>query len=196
MRKLFVLPLIFAFGPCFRFQGRAGDVGAPGNIALPASIAWKEVVWAGEDPNPVVSINLVDKDRWRLEARNASKPRILVAVFDGSQLAASNPKAPTTLDPRQSIGPVLSELARGRVVGIEQRDGHSCWHFSIRLPGLVEDVWVDTQTRFPVYLEGTAPDGQHVRGRYSLLNIDLVGDAARYFSAGSTTPLFEASLNP
>lgn len=192
----YILLLGLGIGNCLSSRACAAEEQGPGSLVLPEVVAWKEIVWSNDDPNPNVSVNLIDKNRWRIEAKDTALPKTLVVVFDGSQLSASNSRATVALDPRPAMDKVFGALARGHVVGVEQRDGHNCWHVSTRGIGVTGDVWVDTKTHFPVYLEGTLADGSHVRGRYTLLNLDFKGDGSRYFSAGSTTSLFSSSLVP
>jgi hypothetical protein len=174
----------------------AADPATPGQLTLPASAAWKEISWSGGDPNPFVLINLVDKNRWRVEVKDTAVSTVLVVVFDGTQLAASNPKAPKSLDPHLTMGKIFKDLGQAQMVGVEERDGHHCWHYNLRETDLTEDIWVDIQTRFPVHLEGVFSDGSRVRGQYTLLKLDLAGGKPRYFDTGSTEPLFEPSLVP
>ena len=44
------------FGPA---RTRAADAATPGELTLPVSVAWKEISWSGDDPNPFVLINLI-----------------------------------------------------------------------------------------------------------------------------------------
>ena len=179
-------------------HARAADpaTATPGELTLPASVAWKEISWSGGDPNPFVLINLIDKNRWRVEVKDTAISKILVVVFDGTQLAASNPKAPASLDPHLTMGKIFKDLRQAQMVGVEERDGHHCWHYKLSETDLVEEIWVDIPTRFPVYLEGVFKDGSRVRGQYALLKLDLAGGKPRYFDKGSTEPLFAPSLVP
>lgn len=181
------------FGPA---RARAADSATPGELTLPVSVAWKETSWSGGDPNPFVLISLIDRNRWRVEVKDTAISKILVVVFDGVQLAASNPKAPASLDPRVTMGKIFKDLRQAEMVGVEERDGHHCWHYKFSEADLVEDIWVDILTRFPVHLEGVFKDGSRVRGQYTLLKLDLAGGKPRYFDKGSTAPLFAPSLVP
>jgi len=188
--------LMFGIGLFAPSLVAAADSVTPGELTLPASIAWKEISWSGDDPNPFVLINLIDKDRWRVEVKDTAISKILVVVFDGTQLAASNPKAPKSLDPHLTMGKIFKDLRQAEMVGVEERDGHHCWHYKLSETDLVEDIWVDIPTRFPVHLEGVFKDGSRVRGQYTLLKLDLAGGKPRYFDKGSTEPLFAPSLVP
>ncbi|HZJ14971.1 MAG TPA: hypothetical protein VFD27_07980 [Chthoniobacteraceae bacterium] len=195
MRKLIVILLVGGAAYYFYTRRTASNVGTR-NFTLPESIAWKCVAGTRSSSKQTVEIVLVHGDCWRIESKTPPSPKTMVALFDGSQFVSNNPKASTAIDPRTSMRKLLAGLADGKIQGIERRDGHSCWHFTSRQQSIVGDVWVDTQTRFPVFLEGPVPDGTHFEARYSLLQVDLAARSAQYFNTRSTSPLFTQFLTP
>jgi hypothetical protein len=193
MRKLIIFILICAAGlvaldiwhPILRNNG----------ITLPKSVAWKTSCREASGPSRYV-VTIVHGDRWRMEARS-SKRKIFVAVFDGSEFASTNPKATAVeLDPRVAMSKMLAPLNRRGALAIEQRDGHSCWRFWGFSGWKSANIWVDTTTRFPVFMEGTDPNGVYFEAGYRLLPIDPASYGDELFSTQSVEPMFSEFLGP
>jgi hypothetical protein len=123
--------------------------------------------------------------------------RTLVCVFDGSRFASNAPKATAEIyDPRPTLRDLIQAIGRSAPEATEQRDGRTCWRFSHSIGGKPITVWFDTQTHFPVYIEGTLPDGQRFEWHYSILALDLERNGAQYFNTNSTEPQFANLLKP
>jgi hypothetical protein len=169
---------------------------SPARFTFPDSIAWRYVAREGQGP-ALVQVCLVNGNRWRIEAKGGRSQRTLVGVFDGSQFASTADKAtPEMLDPRPTVREFIEALGRATPEVTEQRDGRTCWRFTLSRDGKSVRVWLDTQTRFPVYAEGTLPDGKQFEWHYSILALDLDRNAGQYFNTRSTAPLFLNLLRP
>ena len=123
--------------------------------------------------------------------------RTLVCVFDGSRFASNPPKATAEIyDPRPTMRVLIQAIGRAAPEATEHRDGRTCWRFTSSRDGKSMTVWLDTHTHFPVYAEGTLPDGQRFEWHFSILALDLERNGAQYFNTNSTVPLFSQLLTP
>jgi hypothetical protein len=191
-RKLIAIILVCAAGYFLYSQIRARFY--PNNrITLPESIAWMTTYREASKPITTV-VTVLHGDRWRIEA-SAPKPGLFVAVFDGSQFASSRPKATAeTTDPRPGMRQLLAPLNHTPPEATEQHYGHTCWRFIGASEGKSLRIWVDTQTRFPVFMEGTDPNGIHFEMRFSLLQINPANDSGEIFSTHAIAPMFSQFL--
>jgi hypothetical protein len=126
--------------------------------------------------------------------------RTLVCVFDGSRFASNAPKATAEIyDPRPTMRDLIQAVeAVGRTApqATQQRDGRTCWRFMASRDGKSMRAWFDTQTHFPVVVEGLMPDGQQFESHFSILALDLERNGAQYFNTNSTVSLFPQLLKP
>ena len=197
MRKLLGLILLCGAGYYLYAHVFAQSPKPPSRFTtLPSSIAWRYVARDGQGP-PLVQVCLVNGNRWRIEAKDGQAQRTLVGIFDGSQFASTAAKATAEiLDPRPTVRDFIQAIGRAAPEATEQRDGRTCWRFTSSRDGMSMRVWLDTQTHFPVYAEGTLPDGKRFEWHYSVLALDLDRNAGQYFDTRSTTPLFSNLLKP
>lgn len=196
MRKL--LALILLCGAAYYLYARVitQRPRPPSRVTLPNSIAWRYVTREGQEPAQF-QVCLVNGNRWRIEAGGGQSQRALVGVFDGSHFTSTAAKATAEiLDPRPTVREFIEAIGRAAPEATEQRDGRTCWRFTSSHDGKSMRVWLDTQTHFPVYAEGTLPDGKPFEWHYSILALDLDRNAGQYFNTGSTTPLFSKLLRP
>jgi hypothetical protein len=91
---------------------------------------------------------------------------------------------------------MLAPLNRGRPLAIGQRGGHLCWRFWGFSGEKNARIWVDTTTRFPVFMEGTDPNGVYLEVGYRLLSIDPASYGDELFSTQSIEPMFAEFLGP
>lgn len=110
--------------------------------------------------------------KFRLEQLDAKRGAVAL-LYDGTQIAAMS-KAGSKAAPRAEDVDLrvryarlyAEDLPRTNVVGKEDVEGHTCWHFSSSGAGQQEnlsqgsfDLWVETKTQLPRKLATTLPDG-------------------------------------
>jgi hypothetical protein len=196
MRKFLALLLLCGVSYYLYAQVVAERPKTSPRVTLPDCIAWRYVARSGNEPAQV-QVCLVNGNRWRFEARSDQSQHTLVGVFDGSRFASSTAKATAEiLDPRPTVRDFIQAIGRAAPEATEERDGHTCWRFTSSQAGMSMKVWIDTQTHFPVYVEGTQPDRKRFEWHYSILALDLDRNADQYFNTRSTTPLFSNLLRP
>ena len=189
MRKLIAL-LLISVGAYYFYTRNATS----SHLTLPDSIAWRFVTHIGSNSSPGVGVVLLHGDCWRLEWKTPASPTAFTAVFDGSKFASSAPGATVELNPRIPMQKLLASIGPPR--STELHDGRQCWRFSRRYQGNPEQVWVDTQTHFPVFVDGTRSDGTHFDARYSILPIETATHSAKLFDTRSTASQFSQFLTP
>ena len=194
MRKLFALLLLGGIAYYLYAHGFVGRLRPPSRFTLPNSIAFRWINRVGQNP-PTVQVCLFNGNRWRIEAGGNQSQRTLVGVFDGTQFASSAPKATAELlDPRPTLRQFIEAVGRASPEATEQRDGRTCWRFTSSSQGKSMKVWLDTNTHFPVYVEGILPDGERLEWHLNTIALDLDRNSAQYFDTRSTAPLFSNLL--
>jgi hypothetical protein len=158
---------------------------------LPEKIACRNT-FREADGSVTVSVNLVNGDRWRVEQATKGSPNIFVGVFDGAHFT-SNLKVPDgsveMIDPRPDLRKLIEGCARQNPDATQTKDGHSCWRFHTSKDGNSMQIWIDTQTRFLVSVEGILR-GKNFFWRYEILSVDLDRSTSQYFNPSSLTPQF------
>jgi hypothetical protein len=167
------------------------------NNNLSGPFAWKTMAREDSKAPYSIAVEIMDGDRWRVEAKQEGSSKMLVAVSDGWKTMAK-PRAikGTALDPRPSVKALLAQLAmlkdsHSKIA--ERRDGHTCWRFDIKTDGITGQLWVDSTTLFPVCLLGSL-NGKPTETHFSPVNADIAAHGDEYFDTGKTDPLFADEL--
>lgn len=203
MRKFIALLLIagaayYLYTHHFLWRPR----GAASATTLKKPFAWKVSSRDRVNGPFTVSIELIDGDRWRTEAKAAGSRKIVVAVYDGSRAVSDPAGNVAKLDPRPMANQILSLATKTSAVGekmspqtTEQCDGHTCWRTSVDFQGVLMRFWLDARTHFPIRLEGTI-NGKYSEAHFRELKPDFAARGAEFFNTDSIEPLFAAYLTP
>ncbi|MEO8352446.1 MAG: hypothetical protein ABI680_11990 [Chthoniobacteraceae bacterium] len=180
--RTFIIVILLAVAAYYLYTRERGGSGG-----LPAQIAWRAVTRDQRGAVNLVEVVAVGGNRWRIEVKFPSKPRMLVAVSDGIATAASNPQvSATSLDPRPSMRLLLGDLRRGSPEATEQIAGHPYLRFAQTFNGAPVHVWADPQTRFPYRIRGLDP---FTDVTFTPLPAPSAHDTPDLFSVRALTPL-------
>jgi hypothetical protein len=165
-------------------------------FAMPDPVAFKMRIFKANAPE-LVEVWLVHGNRWRVEARRIGFPGTIITVCDGSQPASTKPGfiQPDGIGP--SFRATMKSLNGAKPTAAGIRDGHQCWFFkSIPDPdGTRDDIWVDQQTRFPVYGSGWT-SGIYTEIHFQLLKSDFNILEQTCFNTSNTAPMLTPFLTP
>lgn len=179
--------------------------------------AWKVVYRIGSDALYNVNVELVEGNRWRIEAKTNRTSKILVVVSDGSRavgqkwvVASDGSMSPSQLregadsaNPINATNQILKLAAQNAEVMqrlspqvTEQCDGHACWRTTVNYQGMMSaSFWIDASSHLPVRIEGTIA-GKHLESHWVSLQPDFAGRSSEFFNTNSTKPLFAEYLTP
>lgn len=205
MRNLFILIVLCLVGYwAYEHYFKVAPTAAPDleqstsgiQFAMPDPVAFKMKIFQANGPE-IVEVNLIDGNRWRCELRKTGFSGVVVAVFDGSHLVSTNP----SLTPAKGMGPamrsIISSINGLEPTATEVRDGRPCWLYkgTPNPDGTRSDIWVDRETRFPVYTSGMV-SGVYAEIHFELLKSDFSVLEKTCFETSNTDPMLTPFLIP
>lgn len=156
---------------------------------LPDPVAWRAVTHSASGAITWVEVVALEGDKWRLEAKNPSRPKILVAIHDGSTFTSSFPGISKALNPKPMLELLIS-ATRGQPEAVEQIGERRYLRFSEKLGGNLVCSWIDAETKFPYRVDTL--EGESIY--YSLLPVDFLRERSVLFDISSLAPRFADSL--
>ena len=169
---------------------------SPVQFVMPDPVAFRMKVLKANSPE-IVEVYLIHGDRWRMERQKINSPGTLVTVFDGSRIVTDDPDVTTTSGFGPQLQTAISSLNSLKPVAAAMQDGHQCWLFKTNLEsvGTTCDLWVDQDTRFPVFANG-ASSGTYVEIHFQLLKSDFNVLEKTCFDTSNTIPMLAPFLTP